>query len=150
MTNRCLTKLDFVALLGDSFPAILAASKASVDVEMFVKMLDWATPDPDSTSVDLDDPRVSTGLTMLEAGGLLPTGKAQEILGPVMVLDPAKPSVGVYLLENQITIITEGENPPDTFLKFWPLSAAIATLVDSGAAQVRVVGESIEIVSVLS
>ena len=32
-------------------------------------MLDWATPDPDGTSVDLDDPRVVEALTALEAAG---------------------------------------------------------------------------------
>lgn len=77
---RRLTKLHFVGLLGSSFAGILAASKASVDVEMFVKMLDWATPEADGTSVDLDDPRVTGGLTLLESGGLLPEGKAWEIL----------------------------------------------------------------------
>jgi len=78
--SRRLTKLQFVGLLGDSFAGILAAAKVSVDVEMFVKMLDWATPDADGTSVDLDDPRVIDGLMRLEASELLPVGKAQEIL----------------------------------------------------------------------
>jgi len=83
MYSRRLTKLQFVGLLGDSFAGILSASKVNVDVEMFVKMLDWATPDADGTSVDLDDPRVAGGLALLEDGGLLPTGRAAEILGGV-------------------------------------------------------------------
>ncbi len=78
--SRRLTKLQFVGLLGDSFAGILSAAKVSVDVEMFMKMLDWATPDADGTSVDLNDLRVAEGLNLLEAGGLLPEGKAQEIL----------------------------------------------------------------------
>lgn len=77
--TRRLTKLAFVGRLGSDFTTILTASKQSVQVEMFVRMLDWATPDPDGTSVDLDDPRVIGALQMLEAGGLIAAGRAQEI-----------------------------------------------------------------------
>ena len=77
---RRLTKLAFVGRLGADFYAILQAAKVNVDVEMFVKMLDWATPDPDGTSVDLDDPRVIYALNSLEAGGLIAAGRAAEIL----------------------------------------------------------------------
>lgn len=78
---RRLTKLAFIGRLGDDFRNILQAAKASVDVELFVKMLDWATPDADGTSVDLDDPRVIGALAMLEAGGLIGVGRAAEIIG---------------------------------------------------------------------
>lgn len=78
--SRRRSKLGFIALIGDHFESILMAAKANVEVEMFVRMLDWATPDPDGTSVDLDDPRVVSALTRLEAAQLLPAGKAQEIL----------------------------------------------------------------------
>jgi len=78
---RRLTKLSFVGRLGTDFPVILAASKVDVGVEMFVRMLDWATPDPDGTSVDLDDPRVIYALNQLEAGGVIGAGRAAEILG---------------------------------------------------------------------
>ena len=74
------TKLSFIGLIGDDFANILSAAKVNVEVEMFVRMLDWTTPDPDGTSVDLDDPRVIRALTRLEAAQLLPVGKAQEIL----------------------------------------------------------------------
>jgi hypothetical protein len=77
---RRLTKLAFVGRLGSDFIGILMASKVNVDVEMFVKMLDWATPDPDGTSVDLDDPRVVYALNMLEASGVIAAGRATEIL----------------------------------------------------------------------
>ncbi len=77
---RRLTKLAFVGRLGNDFATILAASKQSIQVEMFVRMLDWATPDPDGTSVDLDDPRVAGALQALESGGLIAAGRAQEIL----------------------------------------------------------------------
>ena len=77
---RRLTKLAFVGRLGNDFYSILTAAKVNVDVEMFVKMLDWATPDPDGTSVDLDDHRVVFALNSLEAGGLIAAGRAAEIL----------------------------------------------------------------------
>lgn len=79
-TPRRLSKLDFVKRFGPYFDAILVASKANVEVEKFVKMLDWATPDPDGTSVDLCDERVIEAVTKFEAAELLPVGKAQEIL----------------------------------------------------------------------
>jgi len=77
--QRRLTKLAFIGRVGDEFAGILTAAKTNVQVELFIRMLDWATPDPDGTSVDLDDPRVVTALTTLEAVGLLGTGRAQEI-----------------------------------------------------------------------
>lgn len=78
---RRLTKLAFVGRLGADFATILTAAKASVEVELFVKMLDWATPEADGTSIDLDDVRVIYALTTLEAGGLMAEGRAAEILG---------------------------------------------------------------------
>lgn len=77
---RRLTKLAFIGRIGDDFAGILDAAKVSVQVELFIRMLDWATPDPDGTSVDLDDPRVVSALQTLEAANLLGAGRAQEIL----------------------------------------------------------------------
>ena len=73
---RRVSKLEFVARLGDDeFTALLGLARESVDVEKFVKMIDWATPDADGTSIDLDDPRVQA------VSGLEPTlvalGKTQ-------------------------------------------------------------------------
>ena len=76
---RRLTKLAFIGRIGDEFAGILTAAKTNVQVELFVRMLDWATPDPDGTSVDLDDPRVITALDTLESAGLIAAGRAQEI-----------------------------------------------------------------------
>lgn len=76
---RRLTKLAFIGRIGDEFAGILSAAKTNVQVELFVRMLDWATPDPDGTSVDLDDPRVVTALDTLEAAGLIAAGRVQEI-----------------------------------------------------------------------
>ena len=77
---RRLTKLAFVGRLGNDFATILTAAKSSVEIELFVKMLDWATPDPDGTSVDLDDPRVVDALAKIEAAELIAPGRAAEIL----------------------------------------------------------------------
>ena len=77
---RRLSKLGFIGRIGAEFAAILAAAKVNVEVEMFVRMLDWTTPDSDGTSVDLDDPRVISALNSLEASGLIGVGRAAEIL----------------------------------------------------------------------
>lgn len=77
---RRVSKLQFVGLLGKDFHTILTVAKSSVEVEMFVRMLDWATPEADGTSIDLDDPRVVYALNSLEAAGLMAAGRAQEIL----------------------------------------------------------------------
>lgn len=79
-TVRRLSKLAFVSRLGSDFATILTVAKTSVEIEMFVRMLDWATPEADGTSVDLDDPRVVYAINALEAGGILAAGRAQEIL----------------------------------------------------------------------
>lgn len=76
---RRLTKLAFIGRIGNEFAGILTAAKTNVQVELFVRMLDWATPDPDGTSVDLDDPRVVDALTTLEAAGFIASGRSQEI-----------------------------------------------------------------------
>lgn len=77
--RRQLTKLEFVALLGADFTAILAAAKQSVDVEAFVMMVTLATPDSNGYAIDLDDPRM-TALHQLEQAGVLGTGRAEVIL----------------------------------------------------------------------
>lgn len=77
---RRLSKLAFVGRLGGDFAAILTAAKLSVEIEMFVRMLDWATPDVDGASVNLDDVRVIYALDSLEVAGIIASGRAQEIL----------------------------------------------------------------------
>lgn len=80
-TGRRLTKLAFVGLIGeDAFKAVLAAAKVNVDIEAFVKLIDWATPEADGTSIDKDDPRTIAGVQALEAAGFIAPGRAQEIL----------------------------------------------------------------------
>ena len=79
--GRRLTKLAFVHLIGqDAFLNVLAAAKVNVEIEAFIKLIDWATPEADGTSIDKDDPRTIAGLQALEAAGLIAPGKAAEIL----------------------------------------------------------------------
>lgn len=78
--RRRLTKLEFVALLGDAFPAILTAAKSSVQAEAWVKVVELATPDPDTYSIDLDDPRLELGLRAFEAMNVIDTGTTERVL----------------------------------------------------------------------
>lgn len=66
--RRRLTKLEFIALLGDApYVAILAMARASVEVEAWTKMLELATTDADGASVDLDEPRTIAGVRAIGA-----------------------------------------------------------------------------------
>lgn len=78
--QRRVTKLEFVGRLGADYIPLLVLSKTNVGIEAFMKMIDWATPDPDSTSLDLNDPRLIGALNQLEQSGDLATGRAAEIL----------------------------------------------------------------------
>jgi len=82
--TRRVSKLEFVARLGDEeFTALLSLARESVEVEKFVKMIDWASTEQDGTSIDLDDPRVQavSGLeSMLVALGKTQPGWAARVL----------------------------------------------------------------------
>lgn len=80
VVKRRVTKLEFVRRLGDDFDTLFAEAKVNIEVEKFMKMIDWATPDPDGTSIDLDDPRVIGSLQKCEQDGTLAQGRAAEIL----------------------------------------------------------------------
>ena len=77
---RRLSKLEFISRFGGTYANVLTAAKSSVDVEMFVRMLDWAGTDKDGTSIDLDDPRVAYALGQMEVAGILPPGTADGVL----------------------------------------------------------------------
>ena len=79
-TLRRLSKLEFIGRFSGAYANILNAAKVNTDIEMFVKMLDWATPDADGTSIDLDDPRVTGALQMLESAGIIPSGTTARVL----------------------------------------------------------------------
>lgn len=74
---RRLTKLEFVGRMDpQEFLGLLSLSKTNVEVEAFMRLLDWTTPDPDGTSIDLDDPRTIAGVR-----AMFPPHRADEILG---------------------------------------------------------------------
>ena len=60
--------------------AIYTAAKTGVEVQIWLDDLAAATPEPDGTSVDLDDPRTVAGVQALEAAGLIGVGRATEVL----------------------------------------------------------------------
>lgn len=81
---RRMTRLGFVARLGEpAFFALLAMAKQSIEVEAMMKLIEWAQPDPDGTSIDLDDPRFQR-LHQLEPAlvqmGVVAEGWAAEVL----------------------------------------------------------------------
>lgn len=78
--TRRVTKLEFVVRLGADYIPLLTASKQSVAIEAFMKMIDWATPEQDGTSLDLNDTRIVGALTQLEQAGAIAAGRAAEIL----------------------------------------------------------------------
>lgn len=82
--QRRVSKLELVSRLGDAaFTDLLELSKTSVGIEKFVKMIDWATPEPDGTSIDLDDPRAQDvrGLEpLLISRGKVSAGWADGVL----------------------------------------------------------------------
>lgn len=78
--RRRVTKLEFIGRLGNDFDTLFDESKTVVAVEKFMKLLDWATPESDGTSVDLDDARVVLALNSFEQSGLIAAGRAAEVL----------------------------------------------------------------------
>lgn len=78
--RRRLTKLEFVVLLGAAFPAMLREAKVSVEAEVLVKMVEYTTPEPDGTSIDLDDPRIAGGLAQMEQAGAVPAGTTETVI----------------------------------------------------------------------
>ena len=83
--RRRLTKQEFFDLLGNNAVGfLLTAAKSSVEIEAWIKRLDLVTPDPDGTSVDLDDPRTIAGTNQLgqfmAANDVVPEDWAQGVL----------------------------------------------------------------------
>lgn len=83
--RRRLTKQEFFDLLGNNAVGfLLTAAKSSVEIEAWIKRLDLVTPDPDGTSIDLDDPRTIAGTNQLGqlmfANGVVPEDWAQGVL----------------------------------------------------------------------
>lgn len=83
--KRRLTKLEFIGRMGEAvFIAILGMAQQSVEMAAWVELVRMATPDPDGTSIDLDDPRTLAGLNVLEpvliAQGVVSAGWAAGVV----------------------------------------------------------------------
>jgi hypothetical protein len=77
---RRLSKLDYMQRFTEAEMAgIYSAAKSSISLEVWLAKFNATTPDPDGTSVDLDDPRTIGGLFAMESAGLLAAGRAAEI-----------------------------------------------------------------------
>lgn len=80
-TVRRISKLNYMDRFTDAeLAGIYTAAKTVVQVEVWLAKFNATTPDPDGTSIDLDDPRTVAGVQGLEAAGLLGAGRAAEIL----------------------------------------------------------------------
>ena len=83
--KRRLTKLEFIGRMGEQvFVSILGLAQQSVEMAAWVELVRMATPDPDGTSIDLDDPRTLAGLNALEpvliAQGIVSEGWAAGVV----------------------------------------------------------------------
>ena len=83
--KRRLTKLELIGRMGESvFVAIIGMAQQSVEIAALVEMVRMTTPDPDGTSIDLDDPRTLAGLNALEpvliAQGIVSEGWAAGVV----------------------------------------------------------------------
>ena len=83
--KRRLTKLEFIGRMGEAvFVAILGMAQQSVQMAAWVELVRMATPDPDGTSIYLDDPRTLAGLNELEpvliAQGVVTEGWAAGVV----------------------------------------------------------------------
>lgn len=75
-----LSKLEFLeAFTEDELEAIYTASKTVVRIEIFLDKFKLAE------YIDATDPKLQLGIRALEAGGLLVTGRADEILAELGV-----------------------------------------------------------------
>ena len=83
--KRRLTKLELIERMGEAvFVSIIGMAQQSVEIAAWVEMVRMTTPDPDGTSIDLDDPRTLAGLNALEpvliAQGIVSEGWAAGVV----------------------------------------------------------------------
>ena len=83
--KRRLTKLELIGRMGEAvFVAIIGMAQQSSEMAAWVEMVRIATPDPDGTSIDLDDPRTVDGLNAIEpaliAQGVVSAGWAAGVV----------------------------------------------------------------------
>lgn len=83
--KRRLTKLELIGRMGEAvFVSIIGMAQQSVEIAAWVEMVRMTTPDPDGTSIDLDDPRTVAGLNAIEpvlvAQGIVSAGWAAGVV----------------------------------------------------------------------
>lgn len=83
--KRRVTKLELIGRMGEAvFVAIIGMAQQSVEMAAWVEMVRMTTPDPDGTSIDLDDPRTVAGLNAIEpvlvAQGIVSAGWAAGVV----------------------------------------------------------------------
>ena len=83
--KRRLTKLELIGRMGEAvFVAIVGMAQQSVEMAAWVEMVRMTTPEPDGTSIDLDDPRTVAGLNAIEpaliAQGIVSAGWAAGVV----------------------------------------------------------------------
>lgn len=83
--KRRLTKLELIGRMGEAvFVAIIGMAQQSVEMASWVELVRMATPEPDGTSIDLDDPRTVAGLNAIEpaliAQGVVSAGWAAGVV----------------------------------------------------------------------
>lgn len=63
---RRLTKLQFINRFSRmELVGIITAARTDAQAELFLRMLDWVSVEPDGTSVNLDDPATVEGVNAL-------------------------------------------------------------------------------------
>lgn len=80
--SRRISKLSFINRFTDVESAsIITISKTVIEIETWLFKLNMTTPEPDGTSIDLDDPRTVAGVTAilytLEQAGAIAAGTYQ-------------------------------------------------------------------------
>ena len=83
--KRRLTKLELIGRMGEAvFVSIIGMAQQSVEIAAWVEMVRMTTPEPDGTSIDLDDPRTVAGLNAIEpvlvAQGIVSAGWAAGVV----------------------------------------------------------------------
>lgn len=106
MNNRRLSKQEFFDRLGPAAVGfLLTAAKSDVAVEAWIKRLDLVTPEPDGTSVDLDDPRTVAGVSALGATmlslGVVEAGWVDSVLESV-TLAPVATESGAFVATHAV------------------------------------------------
>lgn len=133
-----ITRLQFVERIGmNAFLTLLGMAKQSVEVEAMMKLIEWATPDPDGTSINLKDPRLSQLYELepvLVQMQVVEQGWADKVLNVSPVEDNTP--VGdcmVYLVNSNFITCSSEDSHPETYDKSWVVSPLYYSVILDGA-----------------